>query len=277
MEAPMAFLRKVTVCISGKNLLQDIDLIIDRNCSLTILGPNGSGKSTLVKVLSGEIRPWTGNPESKCKLFGQERWNLFELRHRMGLISMDMQSAFNPKTKSKDVVMSGFFESMGVYKNHLVTPLMENKCSELGISLEFTHLMNREYGSLSLGEARRILIARALVNNPETLILDEPMTGLDIVSRYRFKKLMHKLMQSGTALVLITHDLEDIPLEMDDMLMLKEGQLYLHGKKRNLLNSENISQLFDMPLDVEWSDEGPRMRLASTVADKDIIPCSRWR
>jgi len=275
MESPMAFFRKVTVRVSGKNLLHEIDLIIERNSSLVILGPNGSGKSTLVKVISGELRPWTGELETECKLFGKERWNLFELRHRMGLISMDMQNAFVPRIKSRDVIMSGFFESMGVYKNHQITPLMEKKCSELGDVLEIAHILDQDYGTLSLGEARRVLIARALVNDPETLILDEPMTGLDIVARHRFKQLMQSLMQSGTALVLITHDLEDIPAEMDNMLMLKEGEIFLHGKKKTLLNSENLSQLFDMALEVRWSDDGPSMRLAIHTADKDIIPCGR--
>lgn len=275
MEAPMAFFRKVNVRVSECYLLRDIDLKIERKNSLTILGPNGSGKSTLVKVMSGEIRPWTGRPETRCELFGHERWNLFELRHRMGLVSMDLQKAFIPKTKSRDVLISGFFDSMGVYKNHQVSSAMKKKCSELCQSLGIGRLMDREYDTLSLGEARSVLIARAMVNDPETLILDEPMTGLDITARYRFKKLMHHLIESGTALVLITHDLEDIPPNMGEVLMLKEGRTFLQGKKETLLNSENLSQLFDVPLDVYWSEEGARMRLATPFADKDIIPYGR--
>lgn len=262
MEAPMARFRHLSVRVSGKELLHDIGLDIGRRQSLTILGPNGSGKTTLMRVFSGEVKPWSGDPGLVCELFGKNHWNIFALRHRLGIVSMDLQNAFHRQTKAGDVILSGFFESMDVYKNHYVTDAMRQRSHELASLLQVEGLLDREYRTLSLGEARRVLIARALVHEPETLILDEPMTGLDIVARHRFLRTMERLISAGTAIVLITHDLEDIPEGMDDVLMIREGRILAHGPIAEILDDDNLSMLFGVPMKVRWNDGRASMVMA---------------
>lgn len=262
MQEPMARFRKVSIRVGGRELLHSIDLEIGRRESLTILGPNGSGKTTLMKVFSGELRPWSGDPDTVCELFGRSRWNLFELRHHLGMVSMDLQAAFRSNVKAGDVILSGFFESMDVYRHHEVTDTMRQRSRELALFLQVDDLLEREYCTLSLGEARRVLIARALVHCPETLILDEPMTGLDIVARHRFRRIMRDLIESGTAVILITHELEDVPEGMDNILMVKDGRVLAHGHMQGILNDRNLSQLFGEDMRVQWTEAGARMYMA---------------
>lgn len=259
MLAPMAKFRNLTVRVSGKDLLQSIDLDIGRRQSMAILGPNGSGKTTLLKVFSGELRAWSGDPSTVSELYGRRHWNIFELRNRLGIVSMELQSAFRRRIRAEDVILSGVFESMDVYRHHLVTDSMRAKAEELAEFLQVGDLMDREYQTLSLGEARRVLIARALIHDPETLILDEPMTGLDIVARERFRELMGELIRAGTAVILITHELEDLPEGMDDVLMIREGGVMAQGRIEEVLNDESLSRLFGVPM--ELVNEGGRARM----------------
>lgn len=258
----MAHFRRLSVRVSGKELLHSIDLDIARRQSLAILGPNGSGKTTLMRVFSGELRPWSGDPDTVCELFGRTHWNIFELRHRLGMVSMDLQNAFHHQTKAREVILSGFFESMDVYRHHQVNDEMRQRCLALASMLKVESLMDREYRTLSLGEARRVLIARALVHDPETLILDEPMTGLDIVARQGFLGDMEALIRAGTAIVLITHELEDIPKGMDQVLMIKEGRILAHGPISRTLDDERLSDLFGIPLKVKWKHGRASMEMA---------------
>jgi len=243
-------MRKVSVMRDGTKILDSIDLDIDQGENVAIIGPNGSGKTTLMKLLRGEILPYS-SPDTVFRLFGKKRWDLFELRNRIGMVSMDLQSRFDGDSNVNDVIASGFFGSMDIYRNHDVNATMTEKVRMIGDAMGLRDKMHRNVGTISLGEMRRTLISRALVSDPEMLVLDEPMTGLDVNVRTKFKGMFNSLIENGISIVMITHELEDIPEGIGRIVMMKNGKIFADGKKEDMLTSENVSRLYDADLKTE--------------------------
>src|SRR5207248_3284667 len=154
--------------------LQGIDFKVKRSESVAILGPNGSGKSTLIKLITRELYP----TEGRLRIYGEEDWEVFELRSRLGIISNDLQATFMRDMTGLDVVLSGFFSSVGLWINHPLTKEMRKKAELTLKKLELDHLAKRMMDKVSSGEARRLLIARALIHSPRTLVFDEPTNSL---------------------------------------------------------------------------------------------------
>jgi iron complex transport system ATP-binding protein len=153
--------------------------VIAAGCSTVILGPNGSGKSTLLKVFSRELYPMVG-PDRYVRLMGQENWNVWELRTRLGIVSADMQQDFSDRTPGINIILSGFFSSMDIYDHQAIPLIQRIRSDEMMKKLGIAHLRDCPYGEMSTGEQRRALLGRALVHEPHTLVLDEPTTGLDV-------------------------------------------------------------------------------------------------
>ena len=255
-------LRNVSVVRNGKYILKHVDLTLADGENAVILGANGSGKTTLVKLLNGDIRPYYEEDGSAyMSLFGRTTWNIFDLRDRIGVVSMDLQNRFGEDTTVVDVITSGYFGSMDVFRNHEVTPEMVRAVYNAAVRMGIDDLLDRRIDNLSLGEMRRTLIARALVSEPEMLILDEPMTGLDIVMKDAFRRMFDYLTASGVRIVMITHELEDIPSCVDRVIMIKDGEKIHDGHKSEVLTSDNLSELFDADICVSVDDHGYRMRM----------------
>jgi len=156
--------------------------------------------------------------------------------------------------KGRELVLSGFFGSIGIWPNHHVLPEMESATAQAMARLEVTHLANRWLDELSSGEARRLLIARALIHNPSTLLLDEPTTSLDLPSLREVRHQLRNLAQSGVGLLLVTHHLDDIIPEIDRVILLKNGQVFLDGRKQQVLTSQSLSTTFGVPVDIVQRD-----------------------
>jgi len=253
-------MRDVSVVRNGKRILDSIDLSIEENESVAIIGNNGSGKTTLIKLLRGEIRPFF-NEDSPAvmRIFGEENWSIFDVRSRMGIVSMDLQNRFGPDTLVREVIASGFFGSLDVFRNMNVTEVMISKVGSAAVMMGVEDLLDRTVEGLSLGEMRRVLIARALVTEPSTLVMDEPMTGLDIVMASKFRRMFDILIGAGVSLIIVTHDLADIPESIDRIIMMKEGRIFADGKKDPLLNSKTMTELYDEPIKVEHDNGIYRM------------------
>ena len=259
-------LRNVSVVRGGVRILDSVDLDIGRGENLAVIGPNGSGKTTLIKLLRGDIHPYYDEDDPPVmRIFGQSRWNLFDVRSRMGVVSMDLQERFSPDTTVAEVVCSGFFNSLDVFRSCTVTQEMLSAVARSAATLGIDDLLEREIGNLSLGEMRRALIARALVTDPDLLVLDEPMTGLDIVMKSKFRSMFDILTESGVCIVMITHELTDIPASVSRVVMVKDGRIFADGPKEELLTSERVSELFGEPLVVEESKGIYRMHLVESV------------
>jgi iron complex transport system ATP-binding protein len=236
-----------------KTVLHDISLRIQAGEHVAILGPNGCGKSTLIKTITRECYP-LARAESSLTLFGQDSWNVFDLRKLLGVVSNDLMSTCTRDITGMEVVLSGFFSSIGIQPYHHVTPAMLEKARELLDLLEVPHLADRFMTEMSSGEGRRILIARAMVHNPLALLLDEPSNSLDVSATLELRALMRKLAQSGIGILVVTHHLPDIIPEIDRVILLKAGRVFADGGKEELLNIERLSELFGVPVEMGRRD-----------------------
>jgi iron complex transport system ATP-binding protein len=233
--------------------LDGMSLSIGSGEHVAILGPNGSGKSTLIKTITRECYPLL-RPDSSFRIFGQDSWNIFELRSHIGIVSNDLMATCTRDITGRELVLSGFFGSVGIWPNHTVTPEMEQKAAEVMKSLDTAHLANRWLDELSSGEARRLLIARALIHNPDTLLLDEPTTSLDLSALHEVREYMRRLARSGIGLLLVTHHLDDIIPEIERVVLLKQGKVAADGSKEQVLQPQPLTGLFGVPVNVYQRD-----------------------
>ena len=237
----------------GKNILDSIDLRIEQGENVAIVGPNGSGKSSIIKVITGDYRP-RAERDVSFRILGRERWNLPELKNLMGIVSGDLQFNYARSICGFDVVLSGFFSSIGIYSNHKVKPEMIETVFEVMKFLEISPLCDKLISKMSTGEARRLLIARALVHNPRVLVLDEPANSLDIKSHHKFRETTRKIAACGTNIILVTHELADIIPEIGRVVLIKDGKIFADGSKEDMLTEEKLSELFDFPVYVMEKD-----------------------
>lgn len=242
--------RNVSVVRDGNRILGPLDLSVQEGECIALIGRNGSGKTTLSQLIRGEVRPYYDEADpAEYLIFGRKDWDIFELRNIVPSVSFDTGYYFESSIHVYEAVLTGFFGSYGIYRNHKVTEDMcqtvRDVCSSLGIS----DLLDREYGTLSLGERKLVLIARALAVSPRMLILDEPTSSLDMVAKDEFRGKITELIGKGIGIVLITHDLEDIPDSIRRAVLLKGGRIVADGPKEEVLTSENVSLAYGCEID----------------------------
>jgi iron complex transport system ATP-binding protein len=252
-------LRDAVVVRDGREILHIDHLVLGEGEHVALLGPNGSGKSTLVRLLTRDVRPLAREDGPAVRLLGRERWDLFEARALFGVVSSAWQETYARKVTVADTVLSGFFGSVGVHRHQHVTAEMHARAAQLTRELGLERLEPRTMDTLSTGEARRALIARALAPDPPMLVLDEPYAGLDPTARFHFGGVIRSLAASGRGLLLVTHHIEDIPPEVERVVMLRDGSVFADGPKSGLLTSETLSKLFSIPVRVEERDGAYRM------------------
>ena len=243
MPSPLLEFRNVTIMRGNKRALDSISLEIAEGEHAAILGPNGSGKSSLIKAITHECYAVQG---SCLRIMGREVWNVFDLRVMLGIVSNDLMATCTRDIKGREAVLSGFFSSIGLWPNHHVTPEMERKADEILELLEAPHLADRWVDEMSSGEARRILVGRALVHDPKALVLDEPTTSLDMRAAWELHQTLRKLAARGISIIMVTHHLPDLIPEIDRVILLKEGRIYKDGPRREVLTAQSLSELFGM-------------------------------
>jgi iron complex transport system ATP-binding protein len=253
MEPALVDLKNVRV-IRGDNVaLDDFSLRINAGEHVAILGPNGCGKSTLVKTITRECYPVI-REDSSMTILGQARWNIFELRSVLGIVSNDLMQDVTGETSGREVVLSGFFSSTRIFDHQTVEPSQRKRADAVLERIGVPHLAERPVAEMSSGEAKRILIARALVHDPQTLLFDEPSNSLDMFAQHGLRETMRELAQSGIGIVLVTHHLSDVIPEIDRVVLMKNGKIQADGQKNDLLNPQEISRLFGIPVDITRRD-----------------------
>jgi iron complex transport system ATP-binding protein len=246
-------LEHASVARGEKIVLHDISLRIASGEHIAILGPNGCGKSTLIKTMTCECYPIAGEGV-RARIFGRERWDVFELRKRLGVVAAEFPSERTLHTLGRDAVITGFFSSSTIWPELHVTEAMRERAAAVLAQLEAGHLAEKPVGEMSAGEMRRVLIGRALVHNPEMLLIDEPSNALDLAAQSELRQSLRRLAQHGVGIVLITHHLADILPEIDRVVMLREGRMFADGPKTELLSEERLQKLFGVPVTVARRD-----------------------
>ena len=242
--SPLIEIERATVYRGDACVFTNFSLSLQEGEHVAILGPNGAGKSTFLKLLAGEVHP-VPNDETHIRLFGEERWNVWDVRKRLGMVSHDLQHQYMENVSGLKVVLSGYYASIGIYGHqHFSFAQIANAhvvMNEIGIGF----LTDRKFAEMSTGEQRRCLLARALVHEPTALVLDEPTSGLDLTATFHYLDMVRAHMQKGKTLLLVTHHIHEIPLEVERVVLLKQGKILQDGEKRSVLTEANLSALFD--------------------------------
>jgi len=242
-DVPLLDYRGVTVHRGEKAALDNVSLSIAVGEHVAILGPNGSGKSTLIKTITRECYP-IRDGGSSLRIMGKDVWNVFELRSMLGIVSNDLMQTCTRDYSGYEIVLSGFFSSIGIWPHHRVTPEMEERVRDIMEWLEIGHLAERDTGEMSSGEARRILIARALVHEPKALLLDEPANSLDLRAAHELREMLRRIARVGTSILLVTHHLPDIIPEIERVILMNEGRVHRDGRKAEIITPVLLGEVF---------------------------------
>lgn len=250
-NTPLLEFDNVTARRGSTVALDGVSLSVATGENVAIIGPNGSGKSTLIKLITRECYPVSDPERPPVKILGEAVWDVSQLRTMLGIVTSDLQLICNRHITARDMVISGFFSSIGIFSHQHVTPKMLKQTEAILELLEITHLAGRHMTDMSAGQARKILIARALVHNPQALVLDEPTSSLDPSATRKFLKSLSKIANAGKSIIMVTHHIHDIIPEINRIIMIKEGGVFADGPKQDLINEILLSELFSMHLEVQ--------------------------
>jgi len=246
-RSPLIEIERATVYRGDACVFKDFSLSIQVGEHVAILGPNGAGKSTFLKLLAGEVHP-VPNDETHIRLFGEELWNVWDVRKQLGMVSHDLQHQYMDQVTGLKVVLSGFYASIGTYGyqdfSYGQLARADGMLEEMGAGT----LRDRRFGEMSTGEQRRCLLGRVLVHEPTALILDEPTSGLDLTATFHYLDLVRNYIRKEKTLLLVTHHIHEIPPEVERVVFLKQGRILQDGDKRAILTEVNLSGLFDCPV-----------------------------
>ena len=254
-EAPLVEIRNATIWRGTTCVFEHLDLIIEQHERVAIVGPNGSGKTTLLKAINRELYP-VAKPDSVFRILGRDTWNVWELRKHIGVVSQDLQQRYTPATTALEVVVSGFHSSIGVHgilADRVDEQQIEAARATLG-ELGIGSLAGTALRSMSTGQQRRCILARALVHKPQTLILDEPTAGLDFAASFDYLARIRKLSDAGRNILIVTHHLNEIPPEIDRVVLLQNGKIAADGHKIDVLTEDKLSDVYEVPVRVKEID-----------------------
>ncbi|MBI2836203.1 MAG: ATP-binding cassette domain-containing protein [Chloroflexi bacterium] len=253
-KSPLIEYKNVTVMRNNRKVLEDVSFSIDIGEHVAILGANGAGKSSIIKTITRELYPLLTGSHSYLRILGKESWDVFELRNQLGIVDNDLLANPFINVSCRQMVLSGFFGSIGIWHGERVTPEMEKMAEEVMKFLGIRHLADAGTSEVSTGEFRLALIGRALVNSPQTMLLDEPTSNLDPAASQRIRRTLHELASQGKSIVMITHNLSDIIPQIDRVVFVRKGRIVKDCPKQEALTTGSLSDLFGAELEVIHRD-----------------------
>jgi iron complex transport system ATP-binding protein len=244
-EPALIDIHDATIWRGTTKVFDGLTLSIEQHESVAVLGPNGSGKTTLLKTINRELYP-VSRKGSRVRILGRDQWNVWDLRRHIGIVSQDLHQRYRPTTTALEVVLSGFLSSIGVH-GILAERIREEQIeaardalSELGMESHTSTPLK----SMSTGQQRRCLLGRALVHNPDTLIFDEPTAGLDLAASFDYLDRVRALSGQGRNIIIVTHHLNEIPPEVDRVILLEEGRIVADGAKPDVITEDLLSRVY---------------------------------
>lgn len=263
--APVVELADVSIVRGGATLLDDVSWVVYASDRWVIIGPNGAGKTTLLQIVSATMHPTSGEVSILDEVLGAV--DVFELRPRIGVTSAALAERI-PRTESVgNVIVSAGYAVVGRWTEHYDAADFQ-RAGQLMAQLRIERLGKRTFGTLSEGERKRVQIARALMTDPELLLLDEPAAGLDLAGRESLVETLAEIVADplAPATILVTHHLEEIPPGMTHALLLKDGRVVGAGPIAEVLTDELLTETFDVPLQVvradgRWSARARRVQV----------------
>ena len=243
----------VSIVRGGARLLDGIDWTVDEADRWVVIGPNGAGKTTLLQVLAAQLHPTSGVAGLLGEVLGAV--DVFELRPRIGLTSAALADRLPKGERVSDVVVSASYAVLGRWIEEY-DELDHERAAALLTELGIGHLADRTFGTLSEGERKRVQIARALMTDPELMLMDEPAAGLDLTGREQLVRSLSAIATAvgAPAMVLVTHHVEEIPPGFTHALLLKQGRIVAAGPMDEALTAENLSETFDLALTLKQED-----------------------
>jgi len=248
-DAPLIDIHNATIYRGDTRVFDKFDLTIEQHEQVAILGPNGSGKTTLLKVVNREIYPVLQD-DSWIRILGRSTWNVWELRSHIGVVSHDLQARYRGTTSGLDVVLSGYLSSVGIHGilAGRINDAQKTKARQVMLDLGVGSLADTPLQNMSTGQQRRCLLGRALVHDPDTLILDEPTAGLDLTASFDYLARVRDLVDKGKNIVVVTHLLNEIPPDIERVVLLREGSIVADGPKEAVLTEENLLRTYGTPI-----------------------------
>ncbi len=228
-------------------VIKNLSIKLFYNERIIILGPNGSGKSSIVDLINRNIYPLV-EKESYFQIFNEELIDIWKVRKYISIVNNEIKLRINKDLKVKDVLLSGLYGRFCKINNPKIEEI--NKVKELIDKMFLNDIADKEFGYLSDGERQISIIARAIINNPKVLILDEPSVNLDLRSRIFLVEKIKNLSQLGICILCITHDISIITKDYSRLIFLKDRKIIRDGKPSELMNSKNINQLFDIDIEL---------------------------
>lgn len=254
-EVPLIDIQRATIWRGNTCVFSNFSLTIEQHEQVAILGPNGAGKTTLLKLVNRELYPVV-QAESSVRILGRDNWNVWDLRAQIGLVSQDLQNSYRGKTRGLQVVVSGFLSSVGVHGllARRISTQQQTKARSVMDELGVGGLADTPLANMSTGQQRRCLLARALVHDPHTLILDEPTAGLDLAASFDYLARMRDLVRAGKNIVLVTHAVHEIPPAIGRVILLREGAIVADGSRASVLTRANLENAFGVAMRVREID-----------------------
>tara|TARA_B100000945_G_scaffold320055_1_gene328929 strand:+ start:82 stop:894 length:813 start_codon:yes stop_codon:yes gene_type:complete len=249
-----ASFRNIDVFIDQEKILSNINIDLNYGENTVILGPNGSGKSTFLKLLNRSIYPIVSS-KSSFKLFNNEQINIWDVRRKVGFLFKEMEKRVNNGVYLYDLIASGFSGTFNSRYSKLNSKLEKKKIDKLINEWDLDNIINNQFQTLSDGQKRRGLLARALVYEPNLLVLDEPFCNLDIKSNFILNKNLNHLIDKSINIIYVTHDLESILDRTNRVILIKEGKIINDGDPNEIINSKILSDLFQISINVIKQDD----------------------
>lgn len=271
-NGPKVHLDNVTVRRDHKPILSGVHWVVQPGRHWVVLGPNGSGKTSLLHVIYGNLWPYKG--EGTVTVLGQRlgSCDLQQVRRSMGWVSSALHQRFAAGFTGLDIVLTGKFATTGLWRRmaRAVTDQDRRQAMDLLEQFQCAQLAQQPYGTMSQGEQQRLQLARALMAEPQLLMLDEPCAGLDFVAREQFLAMVGEILArpGGPTVIYVTHHGEEILPDFDCLLLMSQGRVAAQGPKSKVLTQETLSRAYGVPMDVHWLRGRPIITIAQ---DNDAL------